>query len=138
MTTQKAQEFDATLNRDAGGSATPAAPAIGALFTYDGAGFRVTGYLKEYVAPPIDTSTVTGRLIAEILAEEAAMRGNRPAPKRWRWCSREESTHVTGSGVCGCIAPITEIIVTGMVDWSAEELAQAEHEAKMLIGKMIF
>lgn len=51
---------------------------------------------------------------------------------RFRYCLREEATHVAGSGVCGCLAEIAYIRVTGRVDWSDETLRDAEAVAVAL------
>lgn len=61
---------------------------------------------------------------------------------RWQWCLPEEATHVSLTGVCGGMAPIGEVKITGSVKdcWSGESFQSAVDHA-MRLGKaheMIF
>lgn len=114
------------------------APDVGALVEYGRNGFntgpgeyRVSGWLRRYVAKPCGCS-ITDSLIQEILNDERAQRccwNDGVLPERFEWCLREEATHLGLSGICGAIAPVEEVVVTGMVEWTEELLAYARESA---------
>lgn len=103
------------------------APDVGALFTYRGNQYRVNGWICPVEPKEPAGDDPVDLLITELLAE---IRATEPQETKYRWCTRAEATHVTGSGVCGCRAPIGEIEVTGMVAWSAAEIAEARASAE--------
>lgn len=136
---------------------TVGAPSIGALFDWDGGNGRVTGWIRELPEPTFDDEPT--EWIREFLLEERARQVAREtAPrmiwddqsgqfrfyvdlyprKRWEWVAREDATHVSYAGSCGGIAPIDEIVVTGMVDWSPEHVADAERRAERNIGQRVW
>lgn len=128
------------------------APDVGALFEYGRNGFntgpgryRVDSWMR-LKPPEIDaidmamsgalpdefgsgSGSLTGRFslfCAEWIREQREAEGYKP------WlvhCVREVATHVSGSGICGCIAPIDKIKVTGMVNWPKEQLDQVREQA---------
>lgn len=103
------------------------APQAGALFDYNGGKYRVKSWLRE--APPRTPSQdpdSIDALIDEILWETAHTSNG----TRFQYCVREDATHVSGSGVCGCLVPINAIRVTGMVSWPAEQLEEAHRHAE--------
>ncbi|OJW42431.1 MAG: hypothetical protein BGO50_01480 [Rhodanobacter sp. 67-28] len=102
------------------------APSIGDLFEYRGGSYRCNAWLCPAEQPKPDPSWSAA--IDALLFETAFQREG----VRFRYCLREEATHVAGSGVCGCIAEIGRIQVTGRVDWSETVLRDAEAAAVAL------
>jgi hypothetical protein len=113
---------------------TIAAPDAGTIFEYGlgGSGkhpgtFRVSAWVRErpWRASAYDMAmsgammdeaggsreVLASQLVHEIMADEP------PRRRRLEFCLREQATHVSGSGVCGCIAPLSAIRVVGMVEW---------------------
>lgn len=108
----------------------------GALFHYRGSCFRLNSFLCEAEDKQCD-DPLLAKLFSEIEAEEAAEAAKLPGGMRrvkLRYCLPEEAEFVTGSGVCGCIAPLNEIELDGMVDWSESELAE-HHERALAQGR---
>ncbi|EKY4113635.1 TPA: hypothetical protein ACGW3M_001024 [Pseudomonas aeruginosa] len=101
------------------------APDAGAIFDLNGQQYRVTGWLAEVPA----SASKPAAWMAEILE---GLSGTQDMAPRYRWCHREEATHVAGYGVAGCVVPVTSIKVTGTVDWSAEQLQEARAIAEQL------
>lgn len=77
-------------------------PAIGRIFEYNGRRYRCSGWMS----------------IQTIFRRD-----------RISWCTQEEAQAVTGSGVAGCIAPISEITLLEMVPWSDEMIQEAHDSA---------
>ncbi|MEY2260523.1 hypothetical protein AB7872_08910 [Rhodanobacter denitrificans] len=102
------------------------APDVGTLFEYDGAEYRCTGWLRP--AEPPMSGQGWAKVISELLYESAYQRDG----VRFQWCLREEATHVSGSGVCGCLAEITRIRVTGQVEQPADVLESERAIARAL------
>ncbi|WP_155644391.1 hypothetical protein [Burkholderia territorii] len=101
------------------------APDAGATFIYRGRTYRVNSWICAAEPPP-----KTDNWIDEILFDAAYEREG----VRFRYCTRDMATHVSGSGVAGCIAPIAEIEVIGTVDWPVEQL-EAHRMSAILRGK---
>lgn len=99
-------------------------PEVGALFMYRGRRYLLTSYLCERERPTFDPSSLVDQVLLELEEEEdrAIGAGNRRI--KLRYCLPREAMFVTGSGVGGCIAPLREIEVVGMVDWDEELLSQ--------------
>ena len=57
---------------------------------------------------------------------------NREFKYAMEWCSREEATHVSGSGVSGVIARIEDITVVGTVNWNEEAIDKLRASADLL------
>lgn len=108
--------------------AVPLRPVPGARFEYEGRNYRLNSFLCEVSQEPAGQDLLS-QLLAEIEAEEEAELAPGVRRVRLRWCLPEEATYVSGSGVAGCIAPIDEITVVGMVPWPAAELAELEASA---------
>lgn len=53
-----------------------------------------------------------------------------PSALVFEGCPQDEATHVSGSGVSGCLVPLSEIQVVGMVHWTTEELENAQKKAE--------
>lgn len=87
-------------------------------------GFRITSFYKAVVEPRWDMSDPGQADIAEIMGEQNEL------VTRWYYSTPEEATHVSGSGVCGCLSKVEDIIMTGTVEgvWS-EELLKSERES---------
>jgi hypothetical protein len=103
------------------------APDIGSLFDYNGRQYVVIGWARKFVRPPYTGEDLAERLIEELLIEEESLGLFRFATMQC--CLREEATHVLGRGVCGCLAPISEIQVTGMAQWIPEHLEYQQNRA---------
>jgi len=116
---------------------TTMAPDVGALVEYGQNGlrtgpgeYRVTGWLCTAEKPVYDSSDLVDQMMEEILAEEEAERHpHDPRRRNLRFCLRAEATHVALYGICGAIAPIEEVKVTGTVEWSQEDIAAARERA---------
>ena len=119
------------------------APDVGATFVstvapldngyVDKNEYRVTGWLKKSparapVADPNDMRT----LIQSILDDSQQEIG--PDQVRLQWCSRKEAEYVTGSGVSGKIARLSDIKVTGRVNWPEKLIDEARQNAIRRIG----
>lgn len=102
----------------------------GALFLYKGRQYRLDGFLCEMPERQRGAGVVES-LLAQIEAE-LQISGQRRI--RLRWCLPEHASYVSGSGVCGCVAPISEIEFAGIVAWSEQDLA-AHHEAAVRRGR---
>lgn len=109
----------------------------GATFNYRGSSYRLDAFLCEYTSTP-PKEPFLARLMAEFEAEENAklLPGTRRI--RLRFCLPSEATYVSGSGVSGCVAAISEIEITGMVSWSESALADHQAEAQFLGEKSEF
>lgn len=57
---------------------------------------------------------------------------------RMVWCTREEATHVSLTGICGALARIEDCKVVGRVPWPEEQISQARASAMRLVGRMLF
>lgn len=105
----------------------------GARFAYQGSNYRLNSFLCEVSAEP-QVDPWLSDLFAEWEAEEAAKVPIGMRRIKLRYCLPEEAEFVTGSGVCGCIAPIDEVELDGMVEWSESELAE-HHERALAKGR---
>lgn len=99
-------------------------PAIGSLFEYNGRKYRVNSWLCVAKAPRVKEDLLEN-MLTEVLYESARLIDG----QRLRHCLQDEATHVSGSGVGGCIAPIDQITITGIVAWPQEHIDEAEQSA---------
>src|SRR6185369_4947815 len=116
------------------------APDIGDLVTYGqdkpwateyNVKFRVEGWLYEVTAPVSD-----GTFMGDLAVEWWNEREN-PDQPRYRWCLREEATHLALYGVAGAIAPIGEVVREGgsvRDSWTAEHF-QSYYNSAMARAK---
>ena len=84
------------------------APELGVQFRYHRSIFVAKGWWKP--APPKQIPAGADEILRELWEEDIAEEAEDGITRMMR-CRREEATHVSGSGVCGCIAPIDEIEV---------------------------
>lgn len=54
------------------------------------------------------------------------------------FCLRDEAEYVSGSGVCGIIRRIEDVVVIGRVSWSEALIDEARRHAVRLVGKPIW
>jgi len=110
------------------------APEVGALFNYQGRGYRLTAYLKRMAPPepPAGERDPLRDLLTQILYDTQQKCG--PDNERLVFCDRLEAEYACGAGVAGCIARLTDIEVTGMVDWDEPLMQQAREHAQSLIS----
>lgn len=125
----------------------PNVPRAGATFEYGlnsfrngPATYRVNGWMRRKPhkidalemamtgALPDEYGGTRALLVAELFSD---WKRTEPASKEqvFEFCRPSVATHVCGSGIAGCIAPISEIVVTGMVAWSEEQLDEAHRSA---------
>jgi hypothetical protein len=111
------------------------APEIGALFHYRGNHYRVSAWLKT-MPPPAEPAWHDRNVMRDLLDDLLYTTQQEVGPDRCRvvFCPREEAVYVSGVGVAGCIARMADIEVTGMVDWSPQQLAEARASAERLAG----
>lgn len=85
---------------------------------------------------------INNRIINRHLLKEQYQRQERGLPAgrrfRYRWCTREEATHVELVAVCGAIAPIEDCEVVGEVAWDREMIdkERADYEKFPLLGRL--
>lgn len=93
--------------------------------------WRVSGWLKAVELEKLKT----GDFLKDVLLEQAAEElGNGYVLV---WCERHEATHVTGSGVAGCLLPIGEVEVVGRVNWSEGQLQEQIDSQRHRIGEYL-
>lgn len=105
------------------------APVFGAIFEHAEKRYRVTGYMRRAVPPP------ESDWIAKILfdASQELTRDN----VRLEWCPRANAEYVTGAGVAGCVVPVADVRVVGMVQWDKATLDTAEKASRALWGEIL-
>jgi hypothetical protein len=113
------------------------APDVGTLVEYgkDGFGkepgrYRVNAWLRAAPTPKLDPHDFIGKILFESCQELTDKRDGQK--KRMQFCTREEASHLSLTGVGGAIAPIEMCKVTGMVDWDPKLLAQERESARRL------
>lgn len=100
----------------------------GARFKFEGRSYRLNSFLCEIQEQPVE-HPILASIFAEWDAEEAASLPDGMKRIKLRYCLPEEATHVSGSGVAGCVVAIDEIQFDGMVQWSEQQLAEHHQEA---------
>lgn len=98
--------------------------------------YRVTGWMKM-VEPEVLKVEQAGMFKHDILNEILIDSAQKRDGKLMMWCTREEATHVTGYGVCGCIVPIADIICDGYIAWSKEQIDEARVSALDNVGEYV-
>jgi hypothetical protein len=53
------------------------------------------------------------------------------------FCRREEAVYIGGTGICGVIAYIRDVALTGRVNWPEERLAEAREHAERFAGERL-
>lgn len=113
------------------------APDVGALFIVPSqppgingqSRYRLTSWLREMDPPKPGVNWID-----EILYEgQQTIQG-----KKLVHCTRNEASHVSGTGVCGCIVSIDKIKVVGRVPWSKELIAEERRRALLSVGTPVF
>lgn len=94
--------------------------------------WRVTGWIK---AVPLE-DVLTNNFITNLLLEQAAEQSGHP-DHVMIWCHKHEATHVTGSGVAGCMLRIEEVAVVGRVEWSEDQIRDAVESHARFIGEYL-
>lgn len=112
-------------------------PPIGALFTHDERRYVVKGYLRASVPPPADFEDWLdfGDALEHILFTAQQTFG--PDQVRLEFCERRDAEYVSGSGVCGVVVRVKDVVPTGYADWPPERLAQEEKMSRLMVGKPI-
>ncbi len=105
----------------------------GAVFEYGSGTYRLDAFLCEVEATPPATPFLA-QLIAELNAEEDAKIPQGHRRIKLRFCLPHEATYVAGSGVCGCVAAIADIVIVGAVSWTSRELIE-HHEEALALGR---
>ena len=47
------------------------------------------------------------------------------------FCGRSEATWIHGSGTCGCIAHLDDIVITGQVNWDVKYIKKQQDDAEI-------
>ena len=89
--------------------------------------YRVDAWLKTVDIPESD------HWMDKILFEASYQREG----KRFVFCTREDATHICGSGVSGCMEAIENIKIVGKVNWTKKIMADQREHAMWLIGRMV-
>lgn len=106
--------------------------------------YRVTAWLKRWERPPIDPNLTEREhellegLRRHLDSQGLGPQGYGPDNVPLVFCSRDEAEYVSGAGVAGTIARVTDITVTGRVDWESKALDAARDHAHLLIGERVF
>lgn len=87
--------------------------------------FRVTGY--DMMMSGAMRSDLDKDQLAEVVLQPMFERLAANTSRRTRliWCRQEDATHVSLSGICGAIAPISKCKIVGRVNWD-EAAVQAQ------------
>lgn len=110
------------------------APTMGALFTYEGRRYRVTGWLRPAQSRPV-RDELDG-LVQGVLSEVARELG--PRQEKLEYCGRESAVYVSGAGVAGVIVPIEAVEVVGRVAWPDAWIAEAEQSYyRRMVGRLV-
>lgn len=110
------------------------APDIGTIVEYgvDSFGKTATWRVKSWMRPAPPRKKASDNFddfLDEIMYDAC----QRIKGHRWQWCLQHEATHVSLSGVCGAIAPISECKVIGMVDWP-DDILESERQHAIDLG----
>jgi hypothetical protein len=92
--------------------------------------YRVSGWYKM-VSP--ETLRKKDDWINDILLDSAHKRDGKLLMR----CTREDATHVSGSGVGGCIVAVEDIICEGYVNWDKETIDRERERALKSVGEYI-
>jgi hypothetical protein len=124
------------------------APDVGTLFDYNGGSYRVTSWLK---AMPNQSDITMDQIMAQAIKDDQALSPavidlilasaqQRVGPRREKLigCTRDDAEYVSGYGVCGCIAPIEDIRITGRVNWPTHVIDEYRQQALRLVGEPVF
>lgn len=97
-------------------------PQLCDIFEHNGSTYRVDGFMKwvEFPFQGKDDPDPKKRFTYMALVQ---LHG-KTSVRRQVWCTAEEAEFVTGCGVGGTIAPISEVKVTGRVSWDEATIAE--------------
>lgn len=99
--------------------------------------YRVTGWMKMVDPEALkkeQSRLYKNSMLNDILIDSAQTRKG----KLQMWCTREEATHVTGYGVCGCIVAVEDIECDyEYIAWSKEQIDEARVSALSHVGDYI-
>lgn len=115
-------------------------PEICDRILYNDRKYRVDGYVREYdpiaemPEPQDEMDRITQDVVVKMINKEKEEGTYRT---RYIWCEKEDATHVTGSGVAGCLAPISEVKIIGKVEWSEEAVQHQIDSHRRLIGETL-
>lgn len=108
-------------------------------------GYRVSAWLKPYVAPPLDPAADHQTLMVIQILQELRDEGKIPPPRGFGpdniplvFCTWDEAVYISGSGIAGTIQRVSDITITGRVPWSDEFIQSARDHANMLAGERLF
>jgi hypothetical protein len=102
--------------------------------------YRVDAWLRRRPprpAPRTEQERVTREVMRELLAEGRIEppRGAGPDKVPLDFCLRHEAEYVSGTGVDGTIARVSDVTVTGRVSWPPEILDEHRRHAISLAGE---
>lgn len=102
--------------------------------------YRVSGWLRRRTPPPPpadEHEALVRQMIAEMLADGRieSPRGTGPDNVPLEFCHREEAEYVCGTGVAGTIQRVSDVTVTGRVNWPEETFEEERRHADMFAGE---
>jgi hypothetical protein len=115
-------------------------PQIGECFQHNDHFYRVTGWVRLVKHEPLPTNTPDTEVnLANETVNEFMEKSGAFGRLREQWCLPEEATHVTGSGIAGCIVRIELVHWEGkIVNWSPEQLEADTQRAKKMAGRWVY
>jgi hypothetical protein len=114
------------------------APDVGTIVEYNGASYRVDAWMRvKKPVPTVEQIFETrvpslNEVIDSILYETAYHRNG----DRFEWCTRENATHLSLSGIAGALAKIEDCKITGRVNWTEEMIDELRQQALAFVGEM--
>lgn len=89
--------------------------------------WRVSGYLRMVVPPPLDPTDPMTPVLESALGEYLTK-------PRTYWCTREEAEFLSLVGVAGATVKVADCIVVGRVSWPADLIQSEESSATRRAG----
>lgn len=116
-------------------------PDVGDTFTYCDKfggehGYRVTCWLRRRPPRTPHPDPAVEEMIQE-LARRYPPRGHGPDRVPLVFCRREEAEYVGGAGVAGIIVRVSDVRVTGRVNWLPEHIADERRMANLQAGESL-
>lgn len=105
--------------------------------------YRVHAWLRRRPprpAPADEQSALVQEILDELLAEGRIdpPRGAGPDNVPLDFCLRKEAEYVEGVGVAGTIVRVSDLVITGTVDWPPETLEREREHAIRLAGQQVW
>jgi hypothetical protein len=106
-------------------------PDVGDIVEYQGARYRVSGWLRDHRPPRPLLDMLFSSLIDDIVYEaQHQIQGT-----NLQWCYRDEAQFVILTGIAGVVAAVDQVHVVGKVPWPQEHIDEARQQAVLLAEK---